>query len=67
MIGQKLMLRTGVQVEINEVAVLYAPVLLLMLTRFHYLLVGAACIFFITSFSTRGNLLAEVVKIWANY
>ena len=67
MIGQKLMLRTGVQVEINEVAVLYVPVLLLMLTRFHYLLVGAACIFFSTSFSTRGNLLAGVVKIWANY
>ena len=47
----------------NEVAVLYLPVLLLMLTRFHYLLVGAACIFFITTFSTRGNLLAAVVKI----
>ena len=63
MIGQKLILLTRVQAEINEVVVLYMPVLLLILPCFHYLLVGAACIFFITTFSTLGNLLAEVVKI----
>jgi len=56
MIGQKLILLTRVQAEIDEVAVLYAPVLLLILTHF-----------FITTFSTRGNLLAEVVEIRANY
>ena len=65
--GQKLILPTGVQAEINEVAVLYVPVLLLILTRSHYLLVGAACIFFYHTFSTRGYLLADVVKIRANY
>ena len=55
MIGQKLLLPTTVQAEIDEVALLYAPVLLLILSHF-----------FITTFSTRGNLLAEVVKIRAN-
>ena len=46
MIGQKLILPTRVQAEIEEIAVLYAPVLLLiLLTRFHYLLVGEAWIF----------------------
>ena len=56
MIGQKLILPTRVQAEIDEVAMLYAPGLLLILTRFHYLLVGTACIFFlITTFSTQGN------------
>ena len=45
MIGQKLILPARVQVEIDKVALLYAPVLLLILTLFHYLLVGAACIF----------------------
>ena len=60
-------LLTRVQAEINEVVVLYVPVLLLILPCFHYLLVGAACIFFVTTFSTLGNLLAEVVKMHANY
>ena len=46
MIGQKLILPTRVQAEIDEVALLYAPVLLLILTHFRYLLVGAACIFY---------------------
>ena len=46
MIGQQLILSTRVQAEIDEIAVLYAPVLLLILTHFHYLLVGAACIFY---------------------
>ena len=55
MIGQKLILPTRVQAEIDEVAVLYAPALLLILTHFHYLLVGAACFFFITTFTTQGN------------
>ena len=45
MIGQKIILPTRVQGEVDEVAVLFVPVLLLILTRFHYLLVGAACIF----------------------
>ena len=68
MIGQKLILPTRVQAEIEEIAVLYTPVLLLiLLTHFHYLLVGEAWIFFIPAFTTRGNLLAEVVKIRANY
>ena len=67
MIGQKLILLTRVQAEINDLVVLYVPVLLLILPCFHYLLVGAACIFFITTFSTLENLLAEVVKIHANY
>ena len=58
---------TGLQAEIDEVAVLYMPVLLLILTRFHYLSVAAAYIFFITTFSTRRNLRSEVVKIRANY
>ena len=47
MISQKLILPTTVQTEIDEVALLYAPVLLLILTHF-----------FITTFSSRGNLLA---------
>ena len=46
----KLILPTRVQAEINEVAVLYVPVLLLIITRFHYLLVGAALIFFYHNF-----------------
>ena len=46
MIGQKLILPTRVQAEIDEVALLYAPVLLLILTHFRYLLVGVACIFY---------------------
>ena len=46
MIGQKLILPTSVQAEIEEIAVLYAPVLLLiLLTRLHCLLVGEAWIF----------------------
>ena len=48
MIGQKLILPTRVQAEIDEVALLYAPVLLLILTHFHYLLVGVAYIFITT-------------------
>ena len=46
MIGQKLILPSRVQAEIYEVALSYAPVLLLILTHFHYLLVGAASIFY---------------------
>ena len=60
-------LPTRVQAEIDETAVLCAPFLLPILTHFHYLLVGKACIFFITTFSTRGNLLAELVEIRADY
>ena len=41
MIGQTLILPTRVQAEIDEIAVLYVPVLLLILT-----LVGASCIFY---------------------
>ena len=59
MIGQKLILPSRVQAEIYEVALSYAPVLLLMLTHFHYLLVGARGLQFLSQqFSTRGNLLA---------
>ena len=50
MIGQKLIFPTRVQAEIDEVVLLYAPVLLLILTHFHYLLVGAGPAFFITAF-----------------
>ena len=46
MIDQKLILPTRVQAEIGEVALLYAPVLLLILKHFHCLLVGAACFFY---------------------
>ena len=42
----------SLQAEIDEVAVLYAPVLLLI-TRFHYFLSARPAFFFITTFSTQ--------------
>ena len=43
----------SLQAEIDEVAVLYAPVLLLILIRFHYFLSARPAFFFITTFSTQ--------------
>ena len=50
------------QVEIDEVAVLNAPVLPLILTRFHYFLSARPVYFLSQLLVPKGHLLAEVVK-----
>ena len=52
----------SLQAEIDEVAVLYAPVLLLILTRFHYFLSARPAFFLSQLLVPKGHLLAEVVK-----